>query len=925
MEELMTKISEAMNETFVGNYIFSDEELEQLYEFTSYVLRKYDKRGENRISHQFDTAFFIAMTNAIKDWNSDEETVWDYIYDKLIGTSGSPKIYTYLKGVIDRLSRQGKIMCLSGGKRYHATLAAHAFSPLHSTQSFLELCWNLYSKDMNLTYIKNNDIYSLAAEKLKHIFSQEKSYNDDLKLGGGIYSFRVGIKRMAIDRPEEMKKHIEKTIALLDKAFNGESFEEDLYYNRIVRNWWAEKEKSFGISKPTRKAYKRVISDYSRIRPEYRCNGNQTILTIPSIRLKNFFYDIPLLHVYCNGKIIIKRQMDTFGSGLTIATKELVLCADDLVSEDGEIACTLEIMYCGEVIYNSKSDLFRKYILFKNNREITKNECLPGNYRLFAPKWKEFSEYPEDTQRIPSEKNLFTMNSKDAERVQTTKRTVFFSFEPQKRSIRIVANTTNNAKFIRSGEEFAVIDGELQVYIKSDADTTECGVCNESGTFFRLNEFECEEQDDYKIFSITELLNIGELQKIAVFRYADNVIEASYNVVKFNRIQIDYDKKMYFDENNIGSVHFRTERHDKSVSFDINKGDIIIPLDNGDLILSPPTLRWKIEDGAFSTQYGKDLWYKNYSNAAELVVDLPSQKGCQAVLDNNIVLPISQSLNSLTSFKLGEKILSMMQNDKKEVPVTVNVEDIGVVPILTICLKEKFRSTPFFIYDKSLVWNAGRTFVGDATSKFKISFYKSNVCKHSFTIDDFIYKGYNSKRFSLYDLETGIYDVTVDLMKRVGLTEQAVRVYEQQVVLSDIDNTRFKGKYLLVTKAMLTGQVSYRKIIPFYIEHIRYIGESEDGRYYTGRAYTIERGRKRYLDTMPNSDKVPERTNPIRIEFRSKNSCFIVAGVKLDNISEFLGEFTLDSKNRISNYDTEPNGTKTRGIDYFLFETKEVK
>ena len=55
----------------------------------------------------------------------------------LIGSYGSQKIYTYLTSVIDRLGKCGKIMYLSGcTKRYYATILAHAFAPLNSTESF---------------------------------------------------------------------------------------------------------------------------------------------------------------------------------------------------------------------------------------------------------------------------------------------------------------------------------------------------------------------------------------------------------------------------------------------------------------------------------------------------------------------------------------------------------------------------------------------------------------------------------------------------------------------------------------------------------------------------------------------------------------------------------------------------------------------
>lgn len=923
MKELLPKISEAMKETFVGNYVFSDEELARVYDFTGCLLRNYDGGWGNTISQGYDQLVFVAMVNAVKTWRSDEDTFWYCIYKKLIGSYGSQKIYTYLTGVIDRLGRHGKIMYLSGcTKRYYATILAHAFAPLNSTKSFLELCWNLYSEDMNFTYTKNDDTFALVAEELKRTFSNEKSLEDDLKLGSGVYSLRAGIKRMAIDAPEEMIRYIENTITLLDRVFGGEILDNDRYYNTLVRDWWTEKEKSFGVAKPKRKAYERAITDYSTIRPKYSYNGKQAILTIPSIRLKNNFYDMPLLNIYRKGELVDQQEMRTFGSGLTMATKEMYLYADNLVFEDGVIDCTLEIVHCGDVIYNSKTSLFREYILFRDHREILQEECLPGNYILFAPKLEEFSAHPESIKKVSGEPNLYILQAQEGELLQNSNRTVFFVVEKQKRSIRISADRKNNAKFIHDGEEYIVIDGELRVVVKSEIDISKYGVRYES-TDFRLGAFTCAESEGYKTFFITELLNVCEPQKINIFSYADNKIEASYNVVKFNSISITYDKKLYFDEENLGTVRFHTEKYDKSVSFDINQGEIVIPFDDGDIVLSPPVLRWKFGDGDFSMQYGEDLWYKNYSNSAELVIDLPTEMGYQVFLNNNTVLSESASFNS---FKLGETVWSMLQDSRDEIIVFVKVEDIGVVPILTVCLKEKLKFSPFVISGKEMLWDVSKSFVGDSTPKFRLSFCENDTVKHSFDINEIIDENYKSRYFSLAELEIGIYDVIVDLMKRVGFIEKPIRLFEQQVMLGDINKIRFKGKCLRFEKVMLTGKSSYEEIKPFYVDHLWYIGEFDGCHYYTGSAYIINRnGWKTYLNTMLNSRGEFDKINPIRIELRSENSCFIVAGVNPDDINEFLDEFTLDSKNQISNYNTEPNGSKTRGIDYFLFSTEEVK
>jgi hypothetical protein len=70
MDKLFFKIEQAMKETLVGNYVFTDEELAQLYSVTERLLRNYDNSRGNDISEVFDPFFFVAMVNAVKDWRS---------------------------------------------------------------------------------------------------------------------------------------------------------------------------------------------------------------------------------------------------------------------------------------------------------------------------------------------------------------------------------------------------------------------------------------------------------------------------------------------------------------------------------------------------------------------------------------------------------------------------------------------------------------------------------------------------------------------------------------------------------------------------------------------------------------------------------------------------------------------------------------
>lgn len=96
MEQLLLKVNEALKEFFVGNYCFSDIELEDIYNHTNKLLRDYECSRGNSVSEKYDELVFVAMVNAAKVWKTDEDRFWDCIYKKLSGAQGSQKLYSYL-------------------------------------------------------------------------------------------------------------------------------------------------------------------------------------------------------------------------------------------------------------------------------------------------------------------------------------------------------------------------------------------------------------------------------------------------------------------------------------------------------------------------------------------------------------------------------------------------------------------------------------------------------------------------------------------------------------------------------------------------------------------------------------------------------------------------------------------------------------
>ena len=69
-QELEKKIEEALEETFVGNYVFTDQEIDKIIDDVSSKFRIVCKnRGENLKISDYNEAF-VAIVNLTRKWGS---------------------------------------------------------------------------------------------------------------------------------------------------------------------------------------------------------------------------------------------------------------------------------------------------------------------------------------------------------------------------------------------------------------------------------------------------------------------------------------------------------------------------------------------------------------------------------------------------------------------------------------------------------------------------------------------------------------------------------------------------------------------------------------------------------------------------------------------------------------------------------------
>lgn len=909
MGEYKAKIKEAMKCRFVGDYIFTEEELADMYSETSKLLRGYDGGWNNTISAVYDELFFVAMVNATKEIDKTHDAFWSLLYRKLAGNDGSPKLYKYLTGVIEDLGMSGKILYLSGtSKRYYSTVLAHAFAPTISINSFFDLCWHVFCEDMYQTYTENDEIFSLISESMKNKFSQEHGEDDGLELGSTTYSIRAGIKRLAIDSPHNMQELIERTIKMIDLAHNkAKPIEQGYYFNELFSNWWIMKSSSFGLEQ-MRASHIKPITDYEKIHIKYRLVDDKVVLAIPPIRLQKDFYINPEVVVLCDNVEVQREDLYTRGSGLSMATKQANIVVSDILEIDTNMEnIVVEIVHSGTLLYQSKNHLKRNYILFKEDREITSSECIPGNYCVFVANYEKMARHPQEIGKL--ERSLYSFYANENEILQIGNKTIFFNSEEKVKTVWIVGQRKEGIKYVKEGQEHHVYAGDVSLALANSVGESNIGIkfCD---TDFRLRDFSKTIENGITYYNISEIIEEAEPYSMTAFAYSDNSILASEFFVKYSNVEIDYDQVIYYDKKNVGNVKIELGSINKSIDFTTDLDYIYVKSGEGELILTPPMLKWSMgSEKEYRTSFCENLWYKTIGNSTEIEIVAPYGIKCELCAGNDIL----EKARKHNRYKCGEYVYSM-QKDCDNVLIFAKLNDEILAPICCIALKENFYKEPFVrILNGVLEWNPLNCFVGDPNPDFILKLIKNNKILQTHNL------GLDKESKLIEYIEEDYYEVSISLKSR-GFLSSERELKKMKICIGDPNEFRFRNKHLKISEVVLLTNNDFVSIKPYYIDKLKYLGEADGFHFYQGQLYIINyQGSKTYLNSMQNSQGEWEKTNPVRIEMCNSKSCWMIAGLESYEYDDYLGEFLLNEKNQISNMDNR----NSRGIDYYICEVKK--
>jgi len=911
-DEISKKIEKAMGETFVGNYLFTPEELNEIYDLASHKLRRVNNERGEFLSRSDYNLVFVAIVNITKDWDSSQEAFFDYIFRKLLGSNDySNKIYNQIINIVNDLNKKNNIfMFTSYTKKYYATIISHSFAPLSSFESFFDMCWEIYSKDLNEQYEKNDIVYELIASSLYNKICNNKDDEKDFRIGSNIYHFRAGIKGLAIDEHNILIYLLDNTIRTINLLFNDAPLEETNYLETIINKWWAKKELSFGFKdrQKTGRAQK-VISDYSKIKINYVLDNGIVKLFVPSIRLRNNFEYEPIIEIKNGDQIFKSETMCVRGSGILMATSPIEYKLNN-ISFGNKIDISVKIFHCDYIIYDSKNSLKREFIVFNEYKEIISQNCMPGPYFVYTQSFSSLIQHPNDIHK--SDNNTYNFYAEDGEILQSKDKTVLFINSVEEKNLSFFANQYNDIIFVYKEEEYRVIDGELYVIVDDIEEAKD--VCIRCGTKkYKLSYFSYEKVDNFVKYKLSGIFDFGSPQKVFLFKFATNDIFDSIFLIKFSSISITFDKKVYYGDDE-GMVSFSTERFNSTSKFKTNDYDVSLLLADGEIIIHPPILRWKIGNSGWNNRpLVNGFWYGDISNAAKLNISIPKDMNCDILLSNNMIVKREEKDQN---FLLGQTLYFIKDEGEllSNITIIIKLDDSLLFELGRVFYKETLFDNSFFIYseNKQILWKPN--FIGNKSQSFKLTLSKKGPELFSKTLQ------LKEEMLKFIDFLDGFYNMKIYSINKSFLKSDSLLV-QQKIMLGREETIRYKDKYIEIKQAMLFEKYEPTKIRTIYIDNISFLKNIEGLDCYSGYLYVVTvYGTKKYLNKMSDEFGKSITVNPVRLDIKNENSCYIEYGLEDD--FDYDDEFVLsnDGKTTVS---SKANLQGTSRIDYFMIEVKD--
>jgi len=944
---VVLKAKEAIKKHFlVGNTIFDDNEYEKLLVITRNLSKDFLVSSSYNILRREIEVIFITLLEITKRWKkidddeNDESGFWEYIMKTIIGiekkNSNYTKLYKGYTDVIDAVEVKHQIIFAKEGKIYYRTLMLHAIAPTKSLYAFLDLCYNIYKKDLNFNYTPDDKPFcELITIRFCEIIKKAVGNDKAISIGTNSYNVKVGLRTLAVQKENQnyFIDFLDEALKNINILFYDQNINTQSYFGMLIDSWWQEKQLEIGIDKKGRSQLTPAVTK-NKISIKFIRFNDTVYLVIPPIRIENIEKSNFFLSITVDGSNLplIAEELFTKRGEFIDTTKQKDIDLNNLLQDNKYIRFKIEITENQTILF--KKIIEKEYILFENENEILSNIIPSNNYFIYIRDLTLLLDKPELIRLISA--NLFNIYPKIGECLTSKERQIFFqdiSNDIKNLEKTQLIGALSNGIWIFDNKTYSIFNEKIFLLVPNNLQLKGLELrINQKKIFISEININDESviklEENYKLFQISEYIPNNIPVEIMLYSHLEEKVLFNMLIVYFTKLCIKFSNNIFYgeDEKYVTIIY---NDNIEVLSWNNRQNELNYSLQNGELILYIPYIKWHIDNKEWKNEpYSNKLWYRDTFHIGSILEFESNYKVDKLLVEKGDQILNYILLNKDGKFDIGDCIYNTsnyIQNNKNasEFSLSFISFDNNIKKLFTVSKKECFYRIPLLIQNNELYWQAYDSFVGDSKRIFRLEIYKNN---------EFIYHG----ELSLNDNESiklndGIYKYKISSLDNNMFKKSYITFFENEVIFGKIEKFIYHNKYIELTSATLSYIENddimnyWNDFIPkYFIDKIKYI-EHESTYYYIGYLYTITKeGEKKYLNTLPNDKKIKEKINPVRLDFLTENTLSIIAGYNINDLNDFLGELIYDLGNHfICNINKSIKNRRYRIINSYRF--REVK
>ena len=934
MNDTLQRVEQVFNEhKLLGNHDFTEDEYSLMMDSVGTLYNSFDKNSYKLI--------FAALVEIAKRWkqsdtveNDQEDSgYWHYVFKTLFGSDTiDQQLCQKYRNVISWLGKYSNIPVVTGGQNYYATLMMHSFAPKKSIYSFFDLCYNIFKKDFDFGFTRDDEwqcekVATQITNFLGHGYREDKN----VSIGSSAYSIKIGLRSFALneDLSADFVKFLMDTLYQINKLFNREKISEDKRLDRYIVEWWKNKTEPEKLSDETVRKLRVSTVSKQNIVAIYIRDDNEVFLCIPSIRIEDETNIMRLL-VYIDGEQVYSEEMRTKRGELVVATKQKEFEVNGLLKRYDSIKVRIEINENGMVIFDSEKNkttsLNREFILFDGEKEVFSQINRPTNYFVYSKEIDALKSKPTEITTCGT--NIYNIYPCPGESlIGETKQVFFVNKELLVRLGNdpcLIGNLTD-VEWLFYEFSCVVYGNSVKLMIPNNLNLNAL-VLRIDRKSYRLQNLNSEQlENNCYQFGLKALGLISENEpiEISLYSYEREETLLSETIIVFPNLDIQFNKPFYYGDIE-RKVTIASDSEIKELTWTNQNNEIKYPLNDGVLLIKIPYFRWRIDSRDWNNEpINRKLWYKEFLiNGDLLEIDIPKEEEIKIFgIADGKSFEINKNQNG--RFEIGRAIYA--NEGKKDISVyCFNVRE--KFELFNVATKEHFIENPLIYKNEKVCWDVENTFVGEKNNDFFI------VAKADGKNGKNGRKKVGIINIEFKNFDDDIYKIIVKIKdKNIFSNEEKYdTIFEGNLIVGDPEKFRFKNKRLCIKEVSVAFSEKensnwIRPYSTYIIQDLQYLEETYQGQtfvYYIGKLGFLKDNKTTNLNYMENENGEKDKINPVRLELRSNNSFWLGVDYDKEN-SNNLEALIFDSTRRGLCNTNSHDRARYKVINLYKFKEEE--